>query len=81
MLECLLHEQETGVQIPVGSYQRLKKRYSMPLCLTLSIKRRIEGKLFPGIGIVVAPTLTIISIVRGAFGSPQTAVDLITYHV
>ena len=48
----------TGVQSQVESYQRLKKWYLMPLCLTLSNKR--WGSMVkwsnPGKGVVPKPT-------------------------
>ena len=58
-LECLPMARETGIQSQVESYQRLKKWYLMPPCLTLSI---IRYKLMvkwsnPGKG-VAAPSPT-----------------------
>ena len=50
---------ETGVQSQVESYQRLKKWYLMPSCLTLSIIRygsRVK-RSNPGNGVAPSPTL------------------------
>ena len=50
--------QETWVQSPVESYQRLKKWYLMPPCLTLSIIRywsRVKW-INPGKGVAPSPT-------------------------
>ena len=41
-LKCLLIAQETWVQSQVASYQRLKKWYLIPPCLTLSIIRYVS---------------------------------------
>ena len=49
---------ETGVQSQVESYQRLKKWYLMPPCLTLSIMRYISRVKWSTPGKGVAPSLT-----------------------
>ena len=57
-LECSLMAQETWVQSQVESYQRLKKWYLMPPCLTLSIIRygsRVKWSN-PGKGVAPSPT-------------------------
>ena len=41
-VECSPMAQKTGLQSQVGSYQRLKKWYLIPLCLTFSIIRYIS---------------------------------------
>ena len=57
MLECSPMVWKTGVQSQVESYQRLKKWYLMPPCLTQHYKVQIKGKWsYPGKG--VAPSLT-----------------------
>ena len=50
--------QETGVQSQVKSYQRLKKWYLIPACLTLSIMRYASRVKWsnPGKGIAPSPT-------------------------
>ena len=48
-LECLPMAQATGVQSQVESYQRLKKWYLMPPCLSLSIIRyrlKVSGAIY-----------------------------------
>ena len=37
VVECSPMARETGIQSPVESYQRLKKRYLIPSCLTFSV--------------------------------------------
>ena len=57
-LECSLMARETWVQSQVESYQRLKKWYLMPPCLTLSILRygsRVKWSN-PGKGVAPFPT-------------------------
>ena len=45
-LKCSPMIQETGVQFQIELFERLKKYYLMPLCLTLSIIRyRIKSKV------------------------------------
>ena len=56
-LACSQMAKQTGVQSQVESYQRLKKWYLMPPCLTLSIIRyrsRIKWRN-PGKGVVPSP--------------------------
>ena len=57
-LECSPIARETWVQSQVESYQRLKKWYLMPPCLTLSIIRygsRVKWSN-PGKGVAPSPT-------------------------
>ena len=57
-LEYLPMTQETGIQTQIDSYQRLKKWYLMPPCLTHSIIRygsRVKWSN-PGKGVVPFPT-------------------------
>ena len=57
-LECSPMARETWVQSQIESYQRLKKWYLMPLCLTLSIIRygsRVKWSN-SGKGVVPSPT-------------------------
>ena len=57
-LECSPMARETWVQSQVESYQKLKKWYLMPPCLTLSIIRygsRVKWSN-PGKGVVPSPT-------------------------
>ena len=76
-LACSPMTWETWVQSQVESYQRLKKWYLMPPCLTFSI---IRGKrVNPGKGVAPSPTLGVVAIEKGAFGSPWTTVANITY--
>ena len=49
---------ETGIQSLVESYQRLKKWYSMPVCLTLSIIRYGSRVKCSNPGKGAAPSLT-----------------------
>ena len=53
---------EIGVQSFVESYQRLKKWYLMPPCLTLSIKKGSRAKW----------SNLVVAIEKRAFGSPST---------
>ena len=39
IIECLTLAQEIGVQSHIEPYQRLKKLFLMPLCLTVSVLR------------------------------------------
>ena len=62
-LRCLIHQcslmaRETGVQSQVESYQRLKKWYFMPSCLTLSIIRYGSRVKWSNPGKGVAPSST-----------------------
>ena len=67
-VECSPMVQETGVQSQVKSYQKLKKWYLMPSCLTLSIiryiSRIIQGKKRPPLH------LSVVANEKGAFRSP-----------
>ena len=49
---------ETRVRSQVASYQRLKKWYLLPPCLTLSIIRYISSVKWSNLGKGVAPSLT-----------------------
>ena len=67
---------ETWVQSQVESYQRLKKWYLMPPCLTLSIIRygsRVKWSN-PGKGVRPPLHLGVVAIEKGAFWSPSTMV-------
>ena len=72
---------ETGVQSQVESYQRLKKWYLMPPCLTLSIIRYVSRVKWsnPGKGVAPSPHLSVVGIEKGAFGSPSTMVANFSY--
>ena len=67
-LECSPMVQETWVQSQVESYQRLKKWYLMPPCLTLSIIRyRSKVKWSnPRKGVAPSPTLWFSSYQKGS---------------
>ena len=68
ILECSPMARETRVQSPVESYQRLKKWYLMPPCLTLSIIRygsRIKWSN-PGKGVAPSPTYLCSSYWKGS---------------
>ena len=74
--------QETRVQSQVESYQRFKKWYLMPPCLTLSIikyRSRVKWSS-PGIG-ELRPSLHlgVVANEKGAFKSPLTTVANFTY--
>ena len=74
LTECSPMVQETSVQSQVKSYQRLKKSYLMPPCLTLSIiKVQIKGKWSnPGKGVAPLPLqIGVVLIEKGASGSPS----------
>ena len=58
VVECLPMAQETRVQSQVESYQRLKKWYLIPPCLTLNIIRYISRVKWSNPGKEVAPSLT-----------------------
>ena len=51
-------DRQTGVHIQVESYQRLKKWYLIPPCLTLSIIRYVSRVKWsnPGKGVASFPT-------------------------
>ena len=57
-IECLPMGWETGVQSQVKSYQRLKKWYLIPPCLTLSIIRYGSRVKWSNPGKGVAPSST-----------------------
>ena len=58
MVECSLMSRDTGVQSQVESYQRLKKWYLIPSCLTLRIIRYVSRVKWSNPGKGVAPFLT-----------------------
>ena len=70
----------TGVQYQVESYQRLKKWYLIPPCLTLSIIRYVSRVKWSNPVKGVAPSLHIgvVAIEKGTFGLPSTTVANIT---
>ena len=70
VVECSSVAQETGVQSQVESYQRHKKWYLIPLCLTLSIIRYISRVKWsnPGKGVTPPLHLGVVAIEKGAFG-------------
>ena len=57
-VECSPMVQETEVQSHVESYQRLKKWYLIPPCLTLSIIRYVSRVMWNNPGKGVAPSTT-----------------------
>ena len=69
-IECSSMAQEIVVQFQDESYQRLKKLYLMPPCLTLSIIR--YGSMVkwnnPGKGVASSPTSLSNSYWKGSFG-------------
>ena len=74
---------ETWVQSQVESYQRLKKWYLMPPCLTLSIIRYGSRVKQSNPGKEQRPPLHIgvVAIEKGAFGLPSTMVANFTYYL
>ena len=75
-LECSPMARETWVQSHVESYQRLKKWYLMPPCLTLSIIRygsRVKWSN-PGKGVAHTLHLGAVTIEKGTFESLSTRV-------
>ena len=69
VVECSPIAWETGVQSQVETYQRLKKWYLIPPCLTLSIIRyvlRVKGSN-PGKGVVPSPAPWCSSYWKGSF--------------
>ena len=63
-------DRETGVQSQGESYQRLKKFYLIPTCLTLSIIKygsRVKGSTLP-------LHFGVVAIEKETFGSPSTMV-------
>ena len=71
---------ETGVQSQIESYQRLRKWFLIPPCLTLSIIRYVSRVKWsnPGKGVASSLHLGVVAIEKGAFGSPSTAVTNFT---
>ena len=67
---------ETGDQFQVESCERLKKWYSMPLCLTLSIIRYVSRVKWsnPWNGEASSPYLGVEAIEKGTFETPSTTV-------
>ena len=57
-VECLSMVRETWVHSQVESYQRLKKWYLMPPCLTLSFIRYVSRVKWNNLGKGVAPLTT-----------------------
>ena len=82
-VECLPMIRETVVQSQVKSYQRLKKWYLMPTCLTLSTIRWGSRVKWNNQGNGVAPSqhLGVVAIKKGAFGSPSTKVTNFTTYI
>ena len=75
--------QETWVESQVESYQRLKKWYLMPPCLTLSIIRygpRVKWSN-PGTGVVSPLFCGVVAIEKGAIKSPSTTVANFTFFL
>ena len=73
---------ETGVQSQVESYQRLKKQYLMPVCLTLNNIIRYGSRVSWTVqGMELCPPLhlDVISLEKGAFVSHSTTVCQLTY--
>ena len=73
---------ETWVQSQVASYQRLQQWYLIPPCLTLSILMYVSRLKWSNPGKEVAPYrvhITVVAIIKGAFGSPLTKVANFTY--
>ena len=69
-----INGRETGVQSQVESYQRLKKWYLIPLCLTLSIIRygsRVKWSN-PGKGVSPSPTPWCSSYWKGNLRRPMS---------
>ena len=64
---------ETGIQSEVESYQRLKKWYIMPPCLTLGIIRNVSMVKWLNL------RKGVIAIEKGAFWLPLTMVANFTY--
>ncbi len=72
---------ETGIQSQVESYQRFKKWYLIPPCLTLSIIRYVSRVMWgnPGKGVALSLHLGVVAIEKGAFGLPLTMVANFTF--
>ena len=81
-LECSPMARETWVRSQVESYQRLKKWYLMPPCLTLSIIRygsRVKWSN-PGKGVAPSPTPWCSKLSkREPSGHPRLKGDNLTY--
>ena len=78
-LECSPMIRETGVQSKVESYQRLKKWYLVPSCLTLSIisyRSRVKGSNL-GEGEAPSPIRWYCSYWKGSL---QVTLDYFTYN-
>ena len=75
-VECSPMVRERGVQSQVESYQRLKKWYLMPPCLTLGIMKYESMVQWSNPRKEVAPSLHlgVVAIEKGAFWSPSTMV-------
>ena len=74
---------ETRVQSQVTSYQRFKKLYLIPPCLTLSNKRYASSIKWrnPAKGVAPFSThLSVVAIEKGAVWSSLTTVAKLTYH-
>ena len=80
-VECFPMVRETWVQSQVTTYQRLKKWYLIPTCLTLSNIRSVSRVKWSSPGKGVAPSLHfgVVAIEKGAFWSPSTMVAHFTY--
>ena len=74
MVRVFTKARETWVQSQVESYQRLKKCYLMPPCLTQHYKVRIKGKVEQSWEI-----LGVVAVEKGAFESPSTTVANFTH--
>ena len=81
MVFCSPMLRETGVQSQVESYQRLKKWYLIPPCLTLSIIRYGSKVMWSNPWNRVAPSLhlSVVANKKGAFGSLSTMVANFIY--
>ena len=74
---------ETEVQSQVESYQRLKKRYLMSSCLTVSIIRYGSRVKLDNPGKGVAPPLhvCVIAVKTGGFSSSSTMIANFTKYI
>ena len=74
---------ETGVQSQVATYQKLKKWYLIPPCLTLNIIRYgLSGKWGnPEKGVAPSPTPRLVAIEKGALGLLSTKVANLTFLI
>ena len=72
LVECSPKALETRIQSQVESYQRLKKWYLIPPCLTLSIIRYVSRVKWsnPGNGVAPFPTPQCSSYWKGSFWVP-----------